>query len=148
VRAHPRRDGGFTLIEVLIVVIVVAILSMIVLPKLIGANRTAKEATLQADLRVLRQAVESFRLDTGGHPLLLQHLMSDEPPRFALTAPTGGLIRVAPGAFRGPYLVTGGGGLPVDPIAGHSWWRYDWRTGFVSSWAQGMALDGTVYADW
>ncbi len=136
------------LTEVLVVVVVLAILAMLVTPRIAAASRAAREAALQADLHLLRQAVENFRADTGGHPLLLRQLLHTEAPAYALVPPEGRLVRVMGGTFRGPYLATSDGRLPADPLTGNRSWSYDWRTGEVHSQSEATALDGTTYAEW
>ena len=147
-RSRSNRQSGLTLIEILIAVVVVSILAMVVIPRALGAGRAAREATLQGDLHLLRQAVESFRADTGGNPLFLAQLMSDDAPRYAFLPPDGHPIRVLKGAYRGPYLVTGSGRLPADPMTGSRWWGYDFRTGRLWSRCTDAALDGTTYTHW
>ena len=55
-----KRRSGFTLIEVLIVIVVIAILAAIVVPRLLGAGREAREASLRAHLQEIRNALGLF----------------------------------------------------------------------------------------
>lgn len=147
-RSRSNRQSGLTLIEILVAVVVVSILAMVVIPRALGAGRAAREAALRSDLHILRQAIESYRIDTGGNPLLLAQLMSDDAPRYAFLPPDGHPIRVLRGTYRGPYLVTGDGWLPTDPMTGSRWWGYDFRTGRVWSRSTEAGLDGTTYTHW
>jgi general secretion pathway protein G len=52
-----RSKGGFTLIEILIVVVILGILAAIVLPQFSNASQTAKQNTLKDDLRYLRTQI-------------------------------------------------------------------------------------------
>ena len=81
-RAAPR---GFTLIELLIVISVIAILATIVIPRLMGAARRAREATLRANVHQLRNCVEQFQADTGNYPADLSQLVipAQSSPRAA-----------------------------------------------------------------
>lgn len=54
-KSRPR--GGFTLIEILIVVVILGILAAIVLPQFSNASQTAKQNTLKDDLRYLRTQI-------------------------------------------------------------------------------------------
>jgi general secretion pathway protein G len=145
---HTQRERGFTIIELLIVLIVVAILAMIVVPRLMGAGREAREARLRADLRALRSAVQIFRADMGGHPSKLDELLRHTPPNKCRVPPDGYQMDCLSTGFRGPYLTTPDGQLPVDAVSGQREWRYDRDTGHVNSEAEGMALDGTPYPSW
>ncbi len=75
-RMANRKHEGFTLIEVLIVIIVIAILALIVIPRLLGAGRRAKEAALRGDLNELRNAIQQFESDLGDVPVGLDQLMA------------------------------------------------------------------------
>lgn len=145
---RPTERAGLTLVEALIMVVVIAILALTVVPRLMGAGRQAREACLRADLNALRSAVQLFRADVGGHPDKLGHLMRDKPPKNCRVPPDGHKIKCLEANFRGPYLTTPDGELPVDAVTGESDWQYSQRTGHVSSAATGTGLDGTPYASW
>ena len=71
-----RTRKGFTLIEMLIVIVVIAILALIVIPRLLGAGRRAKESALRGDLQQLRNAIQQFEADCGDFPLTLDQLVA------------------------------------------------------------------------
>jgi general secretion pathway protein G len=56
----PARSAGFTLVEILIVVVILGILAMIVVPQFSNASHTARENTLKDDLRYLRMQITVF----------------------------------------------------------------------------------------
>ncbi|HUY03594.1 MAG TPA: type II secretion system protein [Rhodocyclaceae bacterium] len=60
-------QSGFTLVELLIVVIILAILAAIVIPQFSGASTDAKESALDADLSALRSAIELYKVQHGGN---------------------------------------------------------------------------------
>lgn len=62
---RPGRQG-FTLVELLIVVIILGILAAIAIPKFASSTDDAKGAAAEADLRHLRNAVERYALEHGG----------------------------------------------------------------------------------
>jgi general secretion pathway protein G len=136
------------LIEILIVILVVAILAMIVVPRALGAGRQARDCSLRADLHEVRAAVEAFRADMGGHPSKLAHLMRDKSPDECRLPPNGEEIDCIKRDYRGPYLMTPDKGLPVDPVTGARDWVYDEDTGFVRSAAQGVSARGAEYSSW
>ena len=68
--ARPARSG-FTLIEILIVVVILGILAAIVVPELSSASRQAREGVLKDDLRFMREQVTRY---------MIQH--DDDPPGY------------------------------------------------------------------
>ena len=138
-----RRSKGFTLIEMLIVIVVIAILALIVIPRLLGAGRKAKEASLRADLHQLRNSIQQFEADMGDYPAALADLMGAAAPV------TGGNSVTLDGtAWQGPYLRTADGNLPDDPFTAAANWTYVGTSGDVHSASTLTALDGTAYTTW
>ena len=85
---------GFTLIELMIVVIIIAALASMVAPSLINRSDEAKDNIARGDLSSLETALKLFRLDTGAYP-------SSEQGMEMLLSTTG----------KGPYLEK----KPLDP---------------------------------
>jgi general secretion pathway protein G len=74
----PTASGkkkGFTLIEMLIVMAIVALLLTLALPRYWGALDKAKDVALQDNLKVLRSAIDQFNADKGHYPESLQELV-------------------------------------------------------------------------
>jgi general secretion pathway protein G len=94
---------GFTLLEILVVLLIVGLLVGLVGPRLFGKADAARVQTAQAQVKLLRSAVESFRLDIGRYPTPAEGLGA------LSTAPADPDIR---GRWRGPYLDDA---LPADP---------------------------------
>ena len=144
-RGHRRR--GFTLLEVLIVITVIAILSMLVIPRAMAARRTAKEAQLRGNLKQIRDAIERFEGTTAAWPPSLDDVMAANGA--AISSDTdgqgGGVDRMA---YDGPYIVTGDGTLPRDPFTGASDWNYNNATGEVHSSSSLTAVNGTPFNTW
>jgi prepilin-type N-terminal cleavage/methylation domain-containing protein len=70
---HRRRDrgwkrGGFTLVELLVVIVVLAILVGLLLPVIAGALRTAKNAACQSEINLMAQALANFKASYGDYP--------------------------------------------------------------------------------
>ena len=137
-----RNRKGFTLIEMLIVILVIAILALIVIPRLLGAGRRAKESALRGDLQQLRNAIQQFEADCGDYPASLDQLMT-EP-----SGNGGGGLALDVEGWKGPYLRTPDNGLPVDPFTSAGDWSYTAAGGEVHSASTLTGLDGTNYSDW
>ncbi len=66
-RSFRKRDG-FSLIELLVVIIILGLLSALVAPKFFGRVDKAKTKTAQAQIELLGAALDTFRLDNGRYP--------------------------------------------------------------------------------
>lgn len=119
--SNTVRRRGFTLIELLIVIMVIATLALIVIPRVMGAARKAREATLRDNLRSLRTAVSHFGADTGLYPAALSDLTNPKtsPPTTGVNE-EGDTEAVPPNTYLGPYLNISGGigttGIPINPF--------------------------------
>jgi general secretion pathway protein G len=69
-----RRNAGFTLIEILIVMIILGLLASLVGPKLFKKVGGAKQKTARAQIELLGTALDSYRLDVGSYPTTEQGL--------------------------------------------------------------------------
>src|SRR5258707_5663516 len=71
--ADPRRTG-FTLIEILVVIVVIAILATLVAPNIFQHVGAAKSATAKSQIEMLGAALDAYRLDNGTYPTTQQRL--------------------------------------------------------------------------
>lgn len=123
-----RRLRGFTLIELLVVMAILGALLSIAAPRYFQSMSRAKEAALRTNLRLMREAIDHYRADTGQLPETLQTLADAK------------------------YLRS----VPLDPVAesvnrwvvsphpdGATAGVYD-----VHSGAEGLSHDGTAYTTW
>ena len=60
---------GFTLIELVVVVSILAVLSGVVIPRISSHQRAARDARRLADIKTIRNAVEQFHMDRGEYPV-------------------------------------------------------------------------------
>ena len=144
-RTRWSTRTGFTLIEMLIVIVVIGILALIVIPRLMGAGRKAKEAALRGDLHQLRNAVQQFEADCGDYPAALSQVMTQ--PAAGSAGGTG--IALDVNAWQGPYLRTPDNNLPRDPFTeSGTTWTYTASTGHLTSGSTLTALNGEAYTSW
>jgi general secretion pathway protein G len=99
-RTQPR---GFTLIEILVVIIVLGLLAALVGPRILGRVSEAKSATARTQIELLGVALDNYRLDNGSYPTTEQGLaaLQEVPTREPI-----------PLNWRGPYLKKA---VPLDP---------------------------------
>jgi general secretion pathway protein G len=122
------KARGFTLIEVLAVMAILALLMSLAVPKYFRSVDRSRETVLKQNLFQVRESLDQYFADTGAYPQQLQDLVARNYLRAA----------------------------PVDPITGSATtWKllppkdpsragiYDIRSG-----APGKSLDGSAYADW
>lgn len=102
-RSDRPSQKGFTLIEMLVVLVLVGLLASLVGPRLFSRVDTAKVQTAQAQIKLLKGALETMRLDLGEYPSVPEGL------NWLASAPTDSMMALR---WRGPYL---DGGVPMDP---------------------------------
>ena len=95
-----KRRKGFTLVEVLVVVVILGLLAALVAPKIVGQGEEAKRTATSVQIREIEQALEMYRLDNSMYPTTAQGLEAlvnkpstpPEPRRYR----QGGYIRRLP----------------------------------------------------
>jgi general secretion pathway protein G len=128
-----RRQRGFTIIELMVVMSLIVVLATIGLAQYRTSVVRAKEAVLKEDLFRMRDAIDQYYADKNKYPPALEDLVSDgylrQIPRDPITesASTWQAVPAEPD--------------PNNPISDPG--VYD-----VKSGAEATALDGTRYADW
>ena len=70
-----RAEKGFTLVELMIVMLIIGVLATVAIPSFIASIRNAREAALKEDLHVLRDAIDSYTMDKNKAPQSLDDLV-------------------------------------------------------------------------
>ena len=140
-----KSRKGFTLVELLVVIVVLAVLAAIVLPKFVGAGTRSKESALRSNLKLARNAVSLFNNDTAAYPASMADLAATSAPASGL-ASDGTAKSITAGDWHGPYLES----IPNDPVSGSTftYGTVAGSVGKVTSSASGNGLDGTAYSTW
>lgn len=108
-----RSSGhGFTLLELLVVILIIGLLTGIVAPRFLNQITRSETTTARAQIDAFDKALQAFRIDVGRYPSAGEGLQ-------VLTAVPGNEPR-----WRGPYLKDS---IPLDP------WGSSYRYGYPSS---------------
>jgi general secretion pathway protein G len=131
--AGAPRDAGFTLIELMIVMVIIGILAAIAVPSFVKNVQLAREAVLKEDLHVLRQAIDSYTVDKQKAPQSLDDLVQS------------GYVKVMP---NDPFTKRNDTWIPDTSDAFSNIDQTDPGIVNVHSGAPGTSSDGTVYSSW
>lgn len=96
-----RKQAGYSLLEILIVLAIIALIATLVGPRLLGQLDRSKVTAARVQSRAIVSALETMRLDIGRYPTTEEGLVA------LMTAPTG-----AEATWAGPYLDQA---APADP---------------------------------
>jgi len=118
-----RRSGGFTLMELLVVLAILGLLMSLVGPQVLNQLGGAKTKTALIQIRDLEQALEMYKLDVGRYPNTAQGL-------DALVTPPSGIK-----GWNGPYLK---GDVPQDPWGNDYAYKYPGERGEIDIFTLGQ----------
>lgn len=125
---YKDNEKGFTLIELMIVMTIIAILLTIAQPTYRESTIKAREAVLMEDLFALRDVIDQFYLDKSRYPDSLEELTD------------GGYIRTLP---KDPFTRSTDTWQLIPPPEGFEGSVYD-----IHSGSDLVALDGSAYNEW
>ena len=114
------RSAGFTLLELMVVLVILGLLAGLVGPRIFGKVDSSKVQVAETQIKMLRGALQAYRLDVGRYPSTAEGLT-------ALMQPPSGIAAY----WSGPYLEDK---MPLDP------WRTPYRYEHPADNLQGFAL--------
>lgn len=102
-QARPHRPGGqqgFTLIEILLVVVIIGVFALLIVPNLVGRDDQARVVATKSDLQSVANALQLYKLDNYRFPSTTQGLEAlvekpqsyPEPPNY----PSNGYLKKVP----------------------------------------------------
>jgi len=123
-----HKEQGFTLIELIVVMLIIALLASLAVPRYFHSLEKSKEAVLREDLSLMRHALDKYYGDNDKYPSALEDLVTHKylrkiPPDPVTESPTTWVV--VP---------------PEDPQQG--------GVSDVHSGADGNAPDGSAYKEW
>lgn len=128
-----EKEQGFTLLELMIVMIVIGLLAAIAIPAYVTNVKAAKEAVLKEDLHVMRQAIDSYTVDKQKAPQSLDDLVQS------------GYIKVMP---KDPFTQRTDTWITAQDDTMMDLDQTESGINDVHSGAQQTAIDGTSYNTW
>ncbi len=145
-----RRRQGFTLIEVLIVVVIMAVLAATIIPQFSSSTNDAKDSSLKFNMHTMRSQIELYKLHhLGKYPDEIGDATNGFLPQLTSATDVNGTKGAAGASFPyGPYI---DGQLPPNPYDGkntvtsvdlqgkkptgvsgsNGGWQYDPKTGAI-----------------
>ncbi|MCE5199394.1 MAG: type II secretion system protein GspG [Armatimonadota bacterium] len=123
-----KRGRGFTLVELLVVVVVLAVLAAIVLPKFMDSGNRSKASAQKSDMKIVKNAVELFHADTGYYPNDLTDLTKANGTTVNTWNGSASETLATASDYHGPYLES----VPNDPVK-NAPFVYDHATGSITA---------------
>jgi general secretion pathway protein G len=108
VPTNGKRECGFTLIEIMVVIVILGVLAALVVPSVLSRTDDARSVAARSDLAAIRQALKLYRLDNQRYPTTEQGLNAlvtrpTEPPLPPNWKPGGYLEKLPRDPWGHPY---------------------------------------------
>lgn len=71
-----KKQEGFTLLELLIVIVIIGILALLIVPNVVSAPKKSRDTKRKTDLREVKNSLEAYRIDKGDYPADLAALVT------------------------------------------------------------------------
>ena len=94
--SQRRAEKGFTLVELMVVIVIIGLLATVVLINVLPSQDKAMQTKAQADIATLEQAMEMYRLDNFSYPVDLNALVQPPAGGDATRYRSGGYIKKLP----------------------------------------------------
>jgi type II secretion system protein G len=82
-----KKQGGFTLLELLIVIVIIGILALLIIPNITSAPKKARDTKRKTDITTLRKGLEEYFVNNNVYPAALTDLTTGSAP-IVKTLPT------------------------------------------------------------
>ncbi len=86
-RSVLRKQGGFTLLELLIVIVIIGILALLIIPNITSAPKKARDTKRKTDITTVRKGLEEYFVNNNAYPAALSDLTTGSAP-IIKTLPT------------------------------------------------------------
>ncbi len=86
-KTNSTSEGGFTLVELLVVLVILVLLAGVVGPRVIGYLGSSKAKTAKVQIEALSAALELYRIDNGSYPAKLKSLVERPAAKASWTGP-------------------------------------------------------------
>jgi general secretion pathway protein G len=90
-----KKEGGFTLLELLIVIVIIGILALLIIPNITSAPKKARDTQRKTDLRAIQKGLEEYFVSNNVYPTQATAAVADTA-LTALTAGTTPILKTVP----------------------------------------------------
>ena len=99
-------NAGFTLIEIMVVVLILGLLAALVVPKIVGRTDDARVTKAKSDIKAIESALNLFKIDNGFYPTTAEGLQAlvQAPPRAKKWNPDGYLDKMPVDPWEHEYI--------------------------------------------
>ena len=96
-RKFKNNEEGFTLIEMLLVLLVISVLVILIIPNIAAQSRNVQDTGCEAQVRMVQSQIEAYTLNEGGTPATIQELVPDYLTAEQVSCQNGDSITITNG---------------------------------------------------